>query len=79
MRRVTNYRGQAPRQLTPEDIASFDQQFLEKPPPNREQMIEILKRRNPVRWWRLQSDYRWMRRELKKAGRNPEDARWMFP
>lgn len=35
-----------------------------------------LQSRNKVRWNRLQGDFAWMKKELKKMGLNPEDARW---
>jgi hypothetical protein len=35
-----------------------------------------LRSRNRVRWDRMQGDFAWMQKELKKMGLNPEDARW---
>ena len=34
-----------------------------------------LRRRNYVRYWRLQRDFKWMQKEMKRMGLNPEDAR----
>lgn len=69
-----------PRAATPGDRGSWFDAAMEAPPKslNREQLITHLKMRNPVRMRRLANDYAWMQRELKKAGKNPEDARWLL-
>jgi hypothetical protein len=77
MPKARNYRGQRPRQLTDEDIAWFEDTKLDKPL-TMEDVKALLRQRNPVRWWRLQNDFKWMQRQLRKMGRNPEDARWLF-
>ena len=33
---------------------------------------------NPLRWRRMQKDFAWLQRHMKRAGLNPEDARWIL-
>lgn len=75
---MTNYRGKPQRQLTEEDIASWDAQHMQKPPKTAERIRYEIKRANPVRFWRLQQDLAWLKREARKRGMNPEDARWLL-
>jgi hypothetical protein len=44
-------------------------------PKTRADIIAELKRRNPHRWWRVNHDYRWLKRRMKKMGYNPDDAK----
>lgn len=78
MSKPTNYRGKPQRQLTEADIASFEQAHMQKPPLSTDQVRSIIKHKNPVRWWRLQQDLRWIEREMRKLKMNPEDARWLL-
>jgi hypothetical protein len=65
--------------LTESDVDSFLKAADERTKPKSiEQVREILRRKNPVRMARLQSDSRWLRRQMKKMGLNPEDARWLL-
>jgi len=41
----------------------------------RDEIIAKIKQKNGYRWWRIQYDYRWLRRQVKKLGQNPDDAR----
>lgn len=41
----------------------------------REEIIAFVKQSNSYRWWRLQHDYKWLKRQMKKLGQNPDDAR----
>lgn len=43
-----------------------------------QQLHGYLFHKNPIRMRRLRSDFNWMQKELKKMGRNPEDARWLL-
>jgi hypothetical protein len=60
--------------------ADFDAWIEAKPPKelDRQQVIAYLKAKNRVRWWRMQSDFRWAQRMLRKLGRDPEEARWLL-
>lgn len=78
MSKPTNYRGKPQRQLTEEDIASFEATHMVKPPLSTDQVRSIIMRKNRVRWWRMQNDLRWLQREMKKLKMNPEDARWLL-
>lgn len=40
-----------------------------------EDAIEFVKTKNSYRWWRLNYDYRWLRKTLKKGGYDPEIAK----
>jgi hypothetical protein len=43
-----------------------------------ENISKHMRRRNRVRWWRLRRDFGWLQKELRKMGRDPEDARWIL-
>lgn len=64
------------RQLRDEDILGFyEAADARKPMMTRDEVIAHLKRKNSHRMWRIGYDYRWMQKELKKLGMNPDDAR----
>jgi hypothetical protein len=71
-----------PRPATDDDRAGWFSAATEadKPPAlnTREQLITHLRHKNPVRVHRLRKDFKWMQKEMKKLGRNPEDARWLL-
>lgn len=48
------------------------------PPSGVEAIRSAVRQKNPVRWARLQREFRWMQRRMKKMGLNPEDARWIL-
>lgn len=76
---LNTYRGKPPRQLTERDVNAMYEAAIKRPKPirNREQIRQIMCDKNPWRWRRLQSDMRWLRRQMKRAGFDPEDARWL--
>lgn len=41
----------------------------------RDEIIAYLEMRNPTRMWSLRRNYRWVQKQMKKMGLNPEDAR----
>lgn len=41
----------------------------------RDEIIAVIKQKNGYRWWRIQYDYRWLRKQMKKLGQNPDEAR----
>lgn len=43
----------------------------------RESIAQHIRRRNPIRWRNLQNDIKWVKKEMKKAGLNPEDWRYI--
>lgn len=77
------YRTSPPRPASDEDragwFAAAETQTKQKPAMGtREQIRGYLFSMNPVRMRRIQRDYRWMQRQMQKAGLNPEDARWLL-
>ncbi len=44
----------------------------------RDKIRDFFQARNRWRWNRLQRDYAWLRKEMKKVGLNPEDARYLL-
>lgn len=70
--------GRAPRNLNEDDVSGW-MKAAEKPigPVTQDDLRRHMRRVNFVRWRRLQKDFRWMMREMKKLGLNPEDARWL--
>lgn len=68
----------APRPLSGVDITAFIEAAESKPPRGVPEMRRYVQLKNPVRWRRMQRDFRWMQRKMKKLGLNPEDARWLL-
>jgi hypothetical protein len=70
-----------PRDLTNDDRLDWDT-ALSKQPRIRQRTLDDVKRlmrnRNPIRFAQLQRDYRWLEKQMKKAGLNPEDARYLL-
>ena len=69
-----------PRHLTDADRGAFFDAATEQPPRPRtiEQARLAIRNRNPVRWRRLQKEYRWMTKQAVKLGISPEEARWLL-
>lgn len=73
-----SYLGQEPRLLGDDD---YDEIFANTYPVRERKRKDIqttIRESNPIRWARLQRDYRWVQRRMKKMGLNPEDARWIL-
>lgn len=73
--------GKGPRDLTDADYdawsAAADEGF--KPTIRTIQQAQTaLRRINPVRWRQVQSDYKWVQKQMKRLGLNPEDARYIL-
>ena len=72
------------RPLTEEDrVGWYDAQDtmrrnMSKEPKNIESVRRLIRHRNPVRWYNLQRDFKWVQKEMKKMGLNPEDARYIL-
>ena len=71
-----------PRDLTPEDYAEWDAALNSRAesihPRNLAEVRFAVKSKNPIRWMQLQRDLKWVGKELKKLGLNPEDARYIL-
>jgi hypothetical protein len=67
------------RKLDEETIDSFfgaaDERHKHMKPRNRDEIIELVTRSNTYRWWRLKHDYKWLQKQMKKHGYNPDEAR----
>lgn len=67
-----------PRELTDEDRAGWND-ALDRRAAMKPQTVEsvraLIRQRNPIRWHQLQRDIKWVEKEMKKMGLNPEDAR----
>ena len=67
------------RKLDEETIDSFfsaaDQRKHVRRPQTREEIIALVTSSNTYRWWRLQHDYKWLKKQMKKHGYNPDEAR----
>lgn len=75
----TDREGPGPWALSTDDIESFhDAADHRKGPLTQDQIISVLKLRNWVRWHRLQSDFKWLQKQYKKMGLNPDDARYLL-
>lgn len=65
-----------PRLLDDGDVDSFFAAAeARRPQLTREQIIAKIEARNPHRWWRIQYDYKWLCKQMKRMGLNPDDAR----
>jgi hypothetical protein len=65
-------RHQPKRKLTEEDYQSFFDAADSRPPSlSSEQIILLLRKDSPFRWWRLNYDVKWARRRLKRHGLDP--------
>lgn len=62
-------KGMPARQLTPEDIDTWFEAAYNP-------LQEKLRRKNPLRWARLQSDIKWAKKEIAKMGYDPNDVKW---
>ena len=68
------------RKLTDEDIDGF-YAAAEKRPMKERTIVNIqeeIKLKNPVRWNRMQRDLKWLKKQMRKMGLNPEEARWVL-
>jgi len=69
-------RGASPRSLDADDYSMFDRAVNERPPRVNQTVEQHMRKKNFFRWHRLKRDYRWLQRQMKKMGMNPEEARW---
>ena len=74
-----NYVGQPSRLLRDKDVLGWMEAADQRPQQRtRESIIRAIRRRNPIRWRRLQHEIRWVQKEMKKAGLNPEEWRYLL-
>lgn len=69
------------RRLNEQDIDDFMRAAEARPRRSRrmtEDLRILLKYKNPWRWKRMQSDIRWARKTISKAGYDPEEFRWLL-
>lgn len=69
--------GSYPEDMTPEDYASWDEALdnRQHKPQTREQVNKALRRINPIKMRQIDGDIKWVKRQVKKMGMNPEDWR----
>lgn len=72
--------GTEPRRMTHTELGRLFDAGIQKPPTSTtiEELRKNIRLRNPVRWKRLQKELRWVEKQMKKMGHNPEDARWIL-
>ena len=70
------------RDLTDEDRLAWDeaqdQRMRKTKPETLDDIRALIRHRNPIRWRQVQKDYRWVQKEMKRLGLNPEDARYIL-
>lgn len=70
------------RDLTEDDRLAWYDAASEREKAIRPQTIAdvqaLVRNRNPIRWRQLQGHYKWLQKEMKRLGLNPEDARYML-
>lgn len=42
-------------------------------PYSADEIVAYIKAKNPHRWWRINYDVRWMKKQMARLGLNPED------
>jgi hypothetical protein len=75
-----------PRNLDPQDISSYLDAATERvahpSKPKSKSGVDALRayldHTHSVRMFRMRVDLRWLQRQCKKYGVNPEDARWLI-
>lgn len=72
--------GSAPRDLTDEDFVDWDISIQNRKPTlqNKEHAIQAIRRMNPYKWAEYKRNYKWVQKQMKKLGLNPEDIRWLL-
>lgn len=69
------------RPLNQRDVAGFMHAADRRPkyrPQTQANLKRLLKLRNPWRWKKLQTEFRWAQKQLEKAGYDPEEIRWLL-
>ena len=69
------------RDLTDDDRLSWDNALSNRTfskPRNLIEAGERIRLRNPVRWWGMKRDYKWLQKQLKNMGVDPDQARWLL-
>lgn len=46
-----------------------------KGPRTKAEILAIIKKRNGYRLWRIRHDYKWLQKEMRRLGYNPDDAK----
>lgn len=71
-----------PRDLTEADRLGWydagDEREKSIKPRTVQDVQSLIRNRNPVRWRQLQGHYKWLQKEMKRIGLNPEDARYIL-
>jgi hypothetical protein len=71
-----------PRNLTEADRIGWadaqDSRESSMKPRTTQDVRALVRNRNPIKWAQLQGNYRWLQKEMKKMGLNPEDARYIL-
>lgn len=76
MFRHLNEHNKAQKALDDEMVDSFFTEADKRTGPRTsEDITEAIKARNSYRFWRLQHDLKWFRKELKRLGYSPDDFR----
>ena len=69
-------RNPVPRKLNEDDVFSFNLSAQKRMPVRtRQDIMAHMERKNGWRWWRLKHDYKWLQREMRKLGYNPDEAK----
>lgn len=71
-----------PRRLTVQDLTAFqdaqDERFSKRELRRIEDVRAEISKVNPVKFWQMRRDFKWLQRQMKKLGLNPEDARYIL-
>lgn len=77
---INKPRYQEPRTLTEDDVQDMLKAAGVRKPSmtTRQKQARLLKLHNFVRWNRMQSDFKWAKKVLKKNGYDPEEVRFLL-
>lgn len=77
-----NIRSSNPRDLTEYDRAGWadaqDAREAAVTPRTVNSAQRLIRQRNPVKYRRLEKDFKWLQKEMVRIGLNPEDARYIL-
>lgn len=68
----------APRSMTESEISATLKEGWTDAPKSIDKIRQQIQRDNPVRWARLQREFRWAQKRMRKLGLNPDDVRWIL-
>ena len=72
--------GTAPRELNNGDIVDWTTAGDHRKPTlrSKEQIIHAIKSKNSYRWFEYKRQRRWVQKQMRKLGLDPDDEKWLL-